>query len=325
MIRVAVIAGGDSGEYDISIKSAAVVAKNIPADKYEVYLIEIKGSKWIYRHDTIGEINIDKNDFSLLINENKIRFEVVFNAIHGTPGEDGKILAYFEMLRIPFTSSSSISSALTFNKAYCNQVVKNAEVLVANSIHLFADEKYTSQDILSKIKLPCFVKPNQGGSSVGMSKVNHEEEIIPAIEKAFAEDSEVLVEEYIAGRELTIGSIKIKGEIITFPITEIISKREFFDFEAKYNPDLNQEITPAQIPLSLKQKIKDTAHHLYKVLHLNGVVRFDFINSLDGLYFLEVNTVPGLSAESIVPQQITEYGWSTMEVFDLMIQEALKK
>lgn len=324
MKKVALIAGGDSGEYGISIKSAAIVAQNIPAKKYEVYLIEIKGSDWIYRHESLGEIHIDKNDFSLPINDEKINFDVVFNAIHGTPGEDGKILAYFEMLKIPFTSTGSISSALTFNKAFCNQVVKNTGINVANSMHLFKEQTYSAKDILSNITLPCFVKPNQGGSSVGMSKVNSEEDLMPALKKAFAEDTEVLVEEFIEGRELTIGSIKLNGEIITFPITEIISKKEFFDFEAKYNPELNQEITPAQIPISLKQQIEGISKKLYQVLHLRGIVRFDYINSLNGLYFLEVNTVPGLSAESIIPQQIREYGSSSNEIFDLMLQEALK-
>ncbi len=324
MIKVAVIAGGDSGEYEISIKSAAIVAQNIPSDKYDVYLIEIKGSDWIFNHDTLGKINIDKNDFSLTIDSEKISFDVVFNAIHGTPGEDGKILAYLEMLKIPFTSTGSISSALTFNKAFCNQVVKNAGFNVANSMHLFKEETYTAKDVLSKITLPCFVKPNQGGSSVGMSKVKTESEILPALEKAFAEDTEVLVEEFIEGRELTMGTISLNNELITFPITEIICEKEFFDFEAKYNPELNQEITPAKIPISLKQQIEEVSKKLYQVLHLRGVVRFDYINSLNGLYFLEVNTVPGLSAESIIPQQIREYGSSTNEIFDLMIQEALK-
>jgi len=324
MKKVALIAGGDSGEYEISIKSAAIVAQNIPSEKYEVYLIEIKASDWIYRHESLGEINIDKNDFSLTINNVKLYFDVVFNAIHGTPGEDGKILAYLEILKIPFTSTGSISSALTFNKAFCNQVVKNAGFNVAKSMHLFKEQRYSAKDILDKISLPCFVKPNQGGSSVGMSKVKLEEEIMPALEKAFTEDTEVLVEEFIEGRELTMGSIKLKDELITFPITEIISEKEFFDFEAKYNPELNQEITPAQIPISLKQQIEEISKKLYQVLHLRGVVRFDYINSLNGLYFLEVNTVPGLSAESIIPQQIQEYGSSTKEIFDLMIQEALR-
>lgn len=322
MKKVAVIAGGDSGEYGISIKSAAIVAQYIPSEKYEVFIIEIKGTDWKYRDEDGQNFQIDKNDFSLQLTDRLVHFDVIFNAIHGTPGEDGKILAYFEMLKIPFTSTASISSALTFNKAFCNQVVKNTGVNVAQSMHLFKDQEHSSEAILLKISLPCFVKPNQGGSSVGMSKVSKKEDLMPAIEKAFAEDTEVLVEEYIQGRELTIGVMKNKGEIICFPITEIISKKEFFDFEAKYNPQLNEEITPAVIPISLKLEIERIATLLYQILNLKGVVRFDFINSLNGLYFLEVNTVPGLSAESIVPQQVKQHGWSISELFDLMIGNA---
>lgn len=323
MVKVAVIAGGDSGEYEISIKSAGMVAQYIPKDKYQVYLIEIQGHHWQYQHEELGSIAIDKNDFSLSIGNEKILFDVVFNAIHGTPGEDGKILAYFEMLGIPFTSTVSISSALTFNKAFCNQVVKGAGVLVANSMHLFKEESYSEKDILQNIQLPCFIKPNQGGSSVGMSKVSQADGLLPALKKAFAEDSEVLAEEFIEGRELTMGVLKKDGEVLTLPITEIISKKEFFDYEAKYNPDLNQEITPAQIPISLERKIQETSRKLYQVLHLKGIVRFDFIQSLQGLYFLEVNTVPGLSAESIIPQQAEAFGYEISELFDILLQETL--
>lgn len=326
MKTVAVIVGGDSGEYEISVKSGAVVAQNIPKDKYQVYLIEIKSDNWIYKDEEKQNIYpIDKNDFTITIEGEKIKFDAVFNAIHGTPGEDGKILAYFEMLKIPFTSTGSISSALTFNKAFCNHVVKHTDLVkLANSIHLIDGMAYSEEQILSKIKLPCFVKPNQGGSSVGMSKVNKPKELMEAINKAFLEDTEVIVEEFIEGRELTIGVFKYKSEILTFPITEIISKKEFFDYEAKYNPELNEEITPASIPVSLKKLIENISFQLYQILNLKGVVRFDYINSLKGLYFLEVNTVPGLSAESIVPQQVRDKGWSIEELFDKMLQEALK-
>lgn len=324
MKNIAVIAGGDSGEYKISVKSGAVVAQNIPKEKYQVFLIEIKSSDWIYRDANQNIFPIDKNDFSLTIDQEKITFDVVFNAIHGTPGEDGKILAYFEMLKIPFTSTGSISSALTFNKAFCNQVVKNTGIVkVANSVHLFKGIKYKAEEILKKITLPCFVKPNQGGSSVGMSKVKEPDELMSSIDKAFKEDSEVIAEEFIEGRELTIGVLKYQQEIHTFPITEIISKKEFFDYEAKYNPELNEEITPASIPLSLKDQIEKTSAQLYESLNLKGIVRFDFIHSLNGLYFLEVNTVPGLSTESLVPQQVRERGWSIADLFDKMIEETL--
>ena len=323
MKNIALIAGGDSGEHDISIKSAAVVAQNIPSNKYHVFLIEIKGGSWVYRHDTLGEIDIDKNDFSLSIDGKKILFDAVFNAIHGTPGEDGKILGYFEMLGIPFTSSSAISSGLTFNKSYCNKVVGAAGVKVARSVHLIDGYAYDAAKILKTVSLPCFVKPNQGGSSVGMSKVKEAEELVPAIEKAFAEDSQVLIEEYIEGRELTMGMFEYQGELISFPITEVISKNEFFDFEAKYDASLNEEITPADISDEIKVHIEDTARRLYRILNLRGVVRFDFIASKEGLNFIEVNTVPGLSTESLVPQQIREMGLRIGDIFDMMLMSVI--
>jgi len=323
MKNIALIAGGDSGEHDISIKSAAVVAQNIPSNKYHVYLIEVKGGSWIYRHDTFGKIDIDKNDFSLTIDGEKILFDTVFNAIHGTPGEDGKILGYFEMLGIPFTSSSAISSGLTFNKSYCNKVVGAAGVKVARSVHLIDSYAYDAAKILKTVSLPCFVKPNQGGSSVGMSKVKKAEELVPAIEKAFAEDSQVLIEEYIEGRELTMGMFEYQGELISFPITEVISKNEFFDFEAKYDASLNEEITPADISDDIKIHIENTAERLYQILNLRGVVRFDFIASKEGLNFIEVNTVPGLSTESLVPQQIRKMGLRIGDVFDMMLMSVI--
>jgi D-alanine-D-alanine ligase len=324
MINVAIIAGGFSGEFEISMKSAMIVAQYIPSEKYKTYIIEISADGWCFQTENKQKIAIDKNDFSLSLAHKKICFDIVFNAIHGTPGEDGKILAYFEMLGIPFTSSSSISSALTFNKAYCNQLVRNYSLVrVANSIHLFKGKPYKAEEILSQIKLPCFVKPNQGGSSVGMTKVIKTTELLPSVDKAFREDDEVLIEEYIEGRELTMGAMMVDGHVIKFPVTEIKSKRDFFDFEAKYNPALNEEITPASIPDVLKNKIESASELLYKNLNLKGVVRFDFINNSKGLYFLEVNTVPGLSAESIVPKQLRYMGWTLSDLFEKMILESM--
>ncbi|OYT17925.1 MAG: D-alanine--D-alanine ligase A [Bacteroidetes bacterium 4572_77] len=323
MINVALIAGGDSGEFDISIKSAQVVAKYIPTDKYNVYLVEIKGDQWVCLHDQKGRIALDKNDFSLSIDGEKIKFDVVFNAIHGTPGEDGKFLGYLEMLNIPFTSSSAVVSGLTFNKAYCNSVVKQFGFRVAQSVHLIKGQPFVEEDILKVVGLPCFVKPNQGGSSVGMSKVKLVQELIPALRKAFAEDTEVLVEEFVDGRELTIGVMNYKEKIWSFPITEIISKNEFFDFEAKYNSKLNEEITPARIQEDVAKEVSQTARHLFQVLNLKGITRFDFILSKEDLVFIEVNTVPGLTTESLVPKQVKEMGYELSQIFDFALQEAL--
>ena len=323
MKNVALIAGGDSGEHDISIRSASVVAQHIPSQKYHVYLIKIQGSEWVYQHPSIGKIAINKNDFSLNINGENIIFDVVFNAIHGTPGEDGKILGYFEMLDIPFTSSSSISSGLTFNKANCNRVVQQLGYQVAQSVHIIKNQDFSIPDILKTTGLPCFVKPNQGGSSVGMSKVKKTEELLPAIKKAFKEDTEILVEEFADGRELTIGVMNHHHKIWTFPITEIISKREFFDYESKYNSALNEEITPADISQEVIKDIHETSKYLFQALNLKGITRFDYILTEKGLYFIEVNTVPGLTTESLVPKQIKEMGYSLEEIFDFALQNAM--
>lgn len=322
--RIALIAGGDSGEYPISIKSASMVAQQIDSTRYTVYFIEIKKSHWVYKHPQLGEIAVNKDDFSLNIGEEKIVFDLVFNMIHGSPGENGKLLGYFDILGIPYTSCSTITSALTFNKAYCNAIVQNAGVAVSKNMHLFKKKTNNPNEILSKLSLPVFVKPNQGGSSVGMSKVTRAEELAPALEKAFAEDDEILVEEFVKGRELTCGVFEYNGEIIRFPVTEIISKKEFFDYEAKYNSHLADEITPAQISEQDTQRIQDTAAKLYATLNCKGVVRFDFILNSNNLWFLEVNTVPGMSDASIVPQQIQALGYSLSEFYTMLIEESLR-
>lgn len=323
--KIAIIAGGDSGEYTISINSASMVSAQIDKSKYNLYLIIIKGKNWTYNHPDLGDIQIDKNDFSLNIENKKIVFDLVFNLIHGSPGENGKLQGYFDMLGLPYTSSNAVTSALTFNKAYCNHVVQASGVAVSKNVHLFKRDKYNLNILLQNINLPAFIKPNQGGSSVGMSKVSHPEELKPALDKAFAEDDEILIEEYIKGRELTCGAFKFNGEIMSFPVTEIISKKEFFDYEAKYNKAFADEITPADISEELKEEIQKTSANLYKVLNCKGIVRFDFIATEEKLWFLEVNTVPGMSDASIIPQQIQVMGYSPKEFYSMIIEEALKK
>lgn len=322
--KIAVIAGGDSGEYSISIQSATMVSAQIDTKKYDLFLILIKGKNWTYNHPKFGDIQIDKNDFSLTIDHNKISFDLVFNLIHGSPGENGKLQGYFDMLGLPYTSSNAVTSALTFNKAYCNQVVKNVGVAVSKSVHLFKKHPCDLEILLQNIHFPVFVKPNQGGSSVGMSKVGFAEDLAAAIEKAFAEDDEILVEEFIKGRELTCGAFEFKGDIMRFPITEIISKKEYFDYEAKYDKAFADEITPADIPEELTKRIQETSAKLYRVLNCKGLVRFDYISTEDEIWFLEVNTVPGMSDASIVPQQIQAMGYSPKDFYSMIIEEALR-
>lgn len=321
---IAVVAGGDSGEYGISIKSGTVVAETLDSQKYDAYLIHICGSEWFYEKE--GErFFVDKNDFSLLLPGGRVRFNCVFCAIHGTPGENGRLPAYFEMLGIPFTASGSLISALTFNKNYCNRVVASYGVLTALSLHLFAGDRADANEILRQLALPVFVKPNAGGSSVGMSKVKNAGELMPAIQKAFAEDTEILIEEFVEGRELTCGLLRHKGELLVLPLCEVISKNEFFDYEAKYNPALASELVPAPILEALAQRIADTSRLVYQKLNCKGVVRADYIYSAksDQLYFIEINTVPGLTRESIVPKMAAAAGIPLTDLFTMLIEDAL--
>jgi len=322
--KVAIVAGGDSGEYSISMKSGMVVEETIDRNRYLPFLICIKGKEWFY--ESGGEkFPVDKNDFSITIDGQKITFDVVFTAIHGTPGENGKLPCYFEMLGIPYTSSDFITSALTFNKNLCNRVVSSWGVAVARTMQLFKRNKIKTDEILGNLQLPVFVKPNCGGSSVGMSKVGRPEELMPALEKAFREDDQVLIEEYIEGREMTCGVIEAGGKLTVFPVCEITSKKEFFDFEAKYDPALAEEKIPADIKTSLEIAIKGTSAILYKKLNCRGVVRFDYILSEKEQkpFFLEVNTVPGLTRHSIVPKMAAETGIDLSDLFSMMIEDAL--
>lgn len=323
MLNVAIVAGGDSGEYGISIKSGKQVELNMNRELFRPFLIEIRGRDWNYR---IGrkKFPVDKNDFSLTIGKRKIRFDIVFNAIHGTPGENGKLQGYLDMMGIQYTSCDVTTSALTFNKGFCKEVVASSGIKTAKSIHLFHDSPDNSDQILRELSLPVFVKPNNGGSSVGMSKVNLKKELKPALIKAFREDSEILVEEFVSGRELTCGVIRTKGKIVTFPVTEIIPKKEYFDFEAKYKKGMADEVVPANVPRLYFEKCQEISSLLYEKLNCKGVVRFDYIFTGTAFYFLEVNTVPGLSAASIVPKMSLAHGWSFTELITRLIEEEME-
>jgi D-alanine-D-alanine ligase len=324
--KIAVIAGGDSGEFGISMKSGSVVARSLDKNRYDVYLILIKGSDWYYEQDD-EKFQINKNDFSLMVNGQRIHFDCVFCAIHGTPGENGKLPAYFEMLSIPFTASGSFTSALTFHKNFCNHVVAAFNVNTPRSLLLYQTDIISVDEIVKQLSLPVFVKPNAGGSSVGMTKVKQQAELSAAIQKAFHEDTEVLIEEFIDGRELTCGVIEAGSKMHVLPLCEIVSKKEFFDFEAKYDPALADEIVPAPIPEALAEEIRNTSEMLYKKLNCRGVVRFDYIYSTKKkmLYFLEGNTVPGLTEESIVPKMARGMGISLPQLFSMMVENAVEK
>jgi D-alanine-D-alanine ligase len=321
--KIAIAAGGDSGEYKISIQSAAIVEEYLDKELFEPFVVVIKGSEWRYKAPDGKTHDINKDDFSLELGEKTIHFEAVFIAIHGTPGEDGKLQGYFEMLKIPYTSSDQTTSTITFNKFVCNQLVSSYGYDTAHSIVLFQGWDQQYKDILKLTGLPCFVKPNSGGSSVGMSKVLKEEDLPLAINKAFKECDEVLVEEFIEGREITCGVFNDNGTVRSLPVTEVVTQNEFFDYEAKYTEGLAREITPAPISDELEKKCRDISEQLYNALKCRGVVRFDYIFNDSGIYFLEVNTVPGLSPKSIVPKQSLEEGIPLKDLFTMILNQAL--
>jgi D-alanine-D-alanine ligase len=322
MLNVAIVCGGDSGEQDISLKSGRQVFHHLDREKYAPFLVIVGRHGWICSMDG-KEVHVDKDNFNIIRDGKSVRFDVVFNAIHGTPGEDGKLQGYLDMIGIPYTSSGVTTSALTFNKSFCKKVVASTGVLTAHSIHIFSRTEEPVYAVWEEIAFPCFVKPNNGGSSVGMSKVNKAEELEPALQKAFKEDEEVLVEDFIQGRELTCGVVRSQGRVIAFPVTEIISKTEFFDYEAKYKEGLAEEVVPANIEADVSDKCRKISMDLYEKLNCRGVVRFDYIYSNYEFYFLEVNTVPGLTEQSIVPKMARAHGWTMTELYTRMIEECL--
>jgi D-alanine-D-alanine ligase len=322
--RIALVTGGFSGEAEISYKSVITVENNIDAEKFDVYKIDITTQGWWYVPTQGERQKVRKEDFSITVEGNKINFDAVLMCIHGTPGEDGKLQGYFDMLHIPYTCCDAATSALTFNKRYTVAVAAFGGIHVAQSLLLIKDSFANADEIVATLNFPVFVKPNNGGSSIGMSKVNQpSEELGIAIEKAFREDTQVLVEEFIQGREFTIGVFKTKGEIITLPITEVISKNDFFDFEAKYLGK-SEEITPALVDETVAEKVRTAAKRIYQILNCKGIVRIDFIynEAKAEPYMLEVNTVPGQSEASIVPQQVKAMGWNLKDFYTAVIEEA---
>jgi D-alanine-D-alanine ligase len=322
--KIALVTGGLSGEAQISYKSAITVSNNTDREKFDVYRIDINESGWWYEPLNAEKSAVDKSDFTVMDHGQKIRFDAILLCIHGTPGEDGKMQGYFDMLHLPYTSCDAATSALTFNKRYTVAVASFAGISVAKSIHLFKHTPLSSKAILEQLQLPVFVKPNNGGSSIGMSKVDMANDLDAAIEKAFQEDDQILIEEFISGREFTIGVFKSKGKITVMPITEIKTGNSFFDFEAKYLGK-SEEITPAIISEEMQQQLTAAAKRVYEVMNCRGVVRIDFIYNEEKSkpFMLEVNTVPGQSEASIIPQQVLEMGWKLSDFYTAIIEEAL--
>lgn len=320
--NIAIIMGGYSDEFKISLKSGAVVYKFLNRAKFNVYRIHIFREKWVYIADNNQEHPVNKNDFSIMDKDEKIVFDCVFNAIHGSPGEDGLMQSYFQLLQIPQTSCDAYTAAITFNKRDLLSILKPYGIKSAKSHYLNQGDPMDEGAIVQKLGLPCFVKANKAGSSLGISKVYHKEDLAAAIENAYKVDDEIIIESYLKGTEVSVGVISYKGKVTVLPITEIVSEKDFFDYEAKYEGK-SQEITPARISVTQQKKVTKMAEKAYKVLKMKGFSRSEFIFIGDQPFMLEMNTTPGLTEESILPQQAKAAGISLSDLFENAIVEAL--
>lgn len=327
IINVALLAGGYTGEYEVSINSAENIANSLDTRRYKIYTILINKDSWVY-HNGHEIIHVDKNDFSLVLDGEKVKFDFAFITVHGTPGEDGKLQGYLDMIGIPYNTCDSTTSAITMNKAYTKAIINGIHGLhTAKSVQLHRKDEHDTATIASTLKFPLFVKPNNGGSSVGMSKVYNVSGLHAAIEKAFKEDDQILIEEFIKGREFSIGIARLNGKIVVLPATEIISTKDFFDYEAKYTPGITNEVTPADLPAENNRKIAEIVTQAYLRLNCRGMCRVDFI-LLEGsgeFYFIEINTTPGQSANSLIPQQVRAAGMDLTKFYGEIIEGALSR
>ncbi len=322
--HIAIIMGGYSSEYKISLKSGEMVFESLDSSKYIAYKIHVYADRWVFVDIYGDEFPVDKNDFSIMVNETKITFDCVFNAIHGTPGEDGYMQGYFELLGISHTSCTMYQAALTFNKRDLLSTLKPYGIKCAESYYLDLGDSVNEDVILEKVGLPCFVKANKAGSSFGISKVYKKEELQNAIDLAFKEDNEIIIESFLDGVEVSVGVITYKGNTKVLPITEIVSENDFFDYKAKYLGE-SQEITPARLTKEQETKVTIIAKRVYEILKLSGFSRSEYIFKNGEPHLLEVNTIPGFTKESILPQQAVCAGISLTELFGNAIEEALNK
>jgi D-alanine-D-alanine ligase len=325
MKNVAIICGGDSGEFEISVKSAQVVKNNLSPELYDSKIIVVSKKGWYGLLKDGTRVEVDKNDFSIQVHGHKMKFDVAFNAVHGEPGENGPLSGYLELLGIPCTSSPLTTCALTFHKDFCKRLVSSYGVNVAPSILINKGEKYNADEIIKELGLPMFVKPTCNGSSVGVTKVKTAEELAPAVYTARVAGGggQVMCEKFVDGREFGCGAMNYQGKLMVFPLTEICSKNEFFDYEAKYTAGKCDEVTPAQVDEDTEIEIKATTAMLYEKLECKGFVRMDYIVSDEGVFFIEANIVPGMSVASIIPAQARCFGLTLEKLFGMAIEEAL--
>ena len=318
--NIVIVAGGDSSEVIVSLKSAEGIYSFLDKEKYNVYIALVKKGEWAVKLPNGEYTPIDKNDFSFHEDGQVRHFDFAYITIHGTPGEDGRLQGYFDMIEMPYSSCGMFVSALTFNKYACNHYLKDFGVKIAESIHLFKGQTVAEEEVLNRLGLPVFVKPNDGGSSFGVTKVKELSALQPAIAKAFEEGKEVVIESFIDGKEVTCGCYKTAKKEVVFPVTEVVTDNEFFDFDAKYNGQV-QEITPARISVELTEKIQRETSRIYDILGAKGLIRVDYIIPADGEpKLLEINTTPGMTATSFIPQQVRAAGLDIKNVLTEIIE-----
>lgn len=322
--NIAVVYGGDSSEFVVSVKSSKNVYESISSETYNVWKVEMKGLDWNVIENDEPIAQIDKNDFSFVRNGEKIQFDFAYITIHGTPGEDGKLQGYFDLVKVPYSTCGVYSSALTFNKYFCSNYLRNFGVPMAKSVRLFRGDHPDADRLIAELGLPMFVKPNAGGSSFGVTKVKEKSQLIPAVEMALNESDDILIEQFIEGKEFTCGLVKLSGQEMIFPVTEVIPQNEFFDYEAKYVAGKTDEITPARISPELTQKVQQLSSRIYDWCDCSGIVRMDYILKDGEFYFLEVNTTPGMTSTSFVPQQIAAMGRNLGDILGMIIEDKLK-
>lgn len=323
MKHIAIVAGGDSSEVEVSLKSAKGIKSFIDETKYKTTIVTIIGDEWLAKVSDNKSYTIDKNDFSYTIDGEKQRFDFAYITIHGTPGENGILQGYFDLIGLKYSCCGVLAAALSFNKFACNQYLKNFGAKVAQSLLVSPGMNVEPKDVVDKLGLPCFIKSNVGGSSFGVTKVKEESQILPAINKAFAEGGDVIIESFLKGTEITCGMYKTHEKTVVFPITEVVSENEFFDYDAKYNGQV-KEITPARISDELTKKVQEETKKYYDILGCKGIVRIDYIITEDGVpHVLEANTTPGMTPTSFIPQQVRAAGLDIKDVMTDIIENKL--
>ena len=323
--NIAIVCGGDSSEHDVSMRSAQGLYSFFDKERYNIYIVDVKGINWHVEYEDGDVATIDKNDFSFIGKDGKaVVFDYAYITIHGTPGENGLMQGYFDLIHLPYSTSGVLVEAMTFNKYVLNNYLRAFGVRVADSILLCLGDEYDEKEIEKRLGMPVFVKPAADGSSFGVSKVKNADQLAPALRVAFMESDEVMIEGYMKGTEISIGCYKTRDKMVVFPATEVVTSNEFFDYDAKYNGQV-QEITPARIADETAKRVADETAKIYNILHCNGIIRIDYIISKDAegndqINMLEINTTPGMTATSFIPQQVRAAGLDIKQVLTDIVE-----